>query len=278
MALRRRMPARRRRIARRRRGMRRIGRRRINKTMNPMKDVARVVEVYSSIDLSGNTGYVQAFTLSEFARALQVSKNYRFYRCTKVDVEFIPYANLFAPGQAFPELYYQQDATAILTQDAPTQASMEGRGVLPIKWTSPVKRSYSPAVLRYEQMYTQAWKTADGAEWYLNDVQPLSATPVKYKWYMTQKTFQTTQQPPNSTNLITEPVGPAADPTKLIYGASSFFLNTPVVQSAAWGRVVIKAHWEFKQPLVPTHSDSVGNQGGLDISGNNIFLQKSTEV
>lgn len=258
------MPIRRRRVVRRprnrrlRKGVRKL---RVSKTLNAMKDKARVVEVYSTAPLVGNNGYVQQFSLSEFPRALAVAKNYRFYRATKVELEFIPYANLYPSGQAFPELYYQTDHTAFIANQAPTLASMEGRGVLPIKFTAPIKRFYNPAVLRYEQMLVQTWKDAN--EYYVNNIQPLTATPVKNKWYMTETAFTPLVYTPNATET-TEPIGASADPTKLLYTGSAFFLNTPIAIQGAIGRMVIRVHWEFKQPLVSTTSNTI------DLSGNQV--------
>lgn len=255
------MPIRRRRVARRRPAIRRMKRgKRTSKTMNPMKDKARVVEVYESVDFAGNFGTIQQFSLEQFARALAVSKNYRYYRASKVELEFVPFANLFAPGSAFPELFYQQDYTAFIAGQAPTLGSMLGRGVLPVKWTKPIKRSYVPAVLRFEQLYTQSWKTADGAEYYVNDVQPITATPVKNKWYMTEKAYTPSAQPAPSTTVITQ-VGPSADPAGLLYTGSAWYINTPIPPAGNIGRVFVRVHWEFKQPLVLNAS----SQSNIDV-------------
>ena len=266
------MPIRRRRVARRRpirrRGMRRM-RRRVGKTLNAMKDRARVVEVIEYQDFAGNTGAVQQFKLSEFARATAVAQNYRFYRATKIELEFIPFANIFAPGQAFPELYYQQDYTAFIGPQAPTDITMKGRGVIPIKWTKPIKRTYTPAVLRYEQMLVQTWK--DAAEYYVNNIQPLTATPVKNKWYMTETAYTPLAFTPNAT-VETNPLGAAADPTNLVYTGSAFYINTPVAMAGNIGRVFAKVHWEFKQPLVPDKTSP-----NVDLSGslvNNVLKVK----
>lgn len=256
----------RRRVARVRRG------RRIPRTLNAMRDRAKVVEVYESIDFPGQTGGVQQFSLSEFPRALAVAQNYRYYRATRVELEFVPFANVYPSGTAFPELYYQQDYTAFTLAQAPNQAQMVGRGVLPIKWTKPIKKSYNPAVLRFEQMYTKVWNA--GAEYYVNDVQPMTATPVKNKWYMTEKAYTPSGQGGNP--AVQYNVGPAADPTHLLYTGSAWFVNTPVAIAGNIGRVFVRVHWEFKQPLV---QDSTGqnlnvpiNTVKFDLSGNALDL------
>lgn len=252
-----RRPIRRRRVARK--GMRKM------RPLNAMKDRARVVEVYESVDFAGNYGTIQQFTLSQFARALAVAKNYRYYRAKKVELEFVPFANVFPSGSAFPELYYQQDYTAFIQAQSPTQASMLGRGVMPLKWTKPIKKSYTPAVLRFEQAYTQVYNT--GPEYYVNDVQPITATPVKNKWYMTQKAYTPSGQGGNP--AVIYKVGPAADPTNLLYTGSAWFINTPVAIAGNIGRVFVRVHWEFKESLVlPGSSSNINVPFPIDLSGN----------
>lgn len=228
--------ARRRRVARKGRKMRKMRRNRISKTLNSMNDRARVVEVENYGDLTANVGQNLTWMLNRFPRALAVSRSYRYYRCTKVELQFIPYANIFAPGQSLPELYYQTDYTTAVSQVAPTQASMEGRGVLPVKWNYPIKRYINPAVLRHENLEVQ--KTAD-----VLDVQPVTSTPVKYKWYMTQQTYTATQA------MSTAQTGPSLDPTNLKYYGAAFLPSSPNTPGVL-GRLVVKVHWEFKQPLV----------------------------
>lgn len=263
------MPLRRRRVMRRRpmRKMRRAGKR--TSRLTAMKDRARVVEVYETIDFPGQTGGVQNFTLAQFDRALAVSKNYRYYRAKKVELEFIPFANVFPSGQAFPELYYQQDYTAWLAPQAPDQNAMLGRGVLPIKWTKAIKKSYTPAVLRFEQAYTQVYN--NGPEYYVNDVQPITATPVKNRWYMTQQAYQPSGQGGNPS--VVYKVGPAADPTKLLYTGSAWFVNTPVAIAGNIGRIFVRVHWEFKEPFAPDGQSSrvdVPLPQPIDLSGNTV--------
>lgn len=214
---------------------------RISKTLSSMNDRARVVEVENYGDIPVNLGQNLTWQLSLFPRALAVSKNFRYYRCAKVELEFIPYANVFAPGQSLPELYYQTDYTTALATAPPTQASMEGRGVTPVKWTSVIKRRFTPAVLRFENLQTM---NALNVQYF--DVQPLSATPVKNKWYMTQQVFNPTVQG------TTQQAGPSADPTNLKYHGAAFFPNSPIGAGNV-GRLVIKTHWDFKEPLVSTN-------------------------
>lgn len=109
--LRRRRPLRKRNV-RRKKTAGKAGYRRLNKRMlNANKqDKATVVEV-QELTATPEGGNFVGHELDQYQRATAVSKNFRFYRCKKVELEFIPYANVFAPGTAFPELYFQVDRT-----------------------------------------------------------------------------------------------------------------------------------------------------------------------
>lgn len=178
--------------ARRRRAPRRYKKRmnRRNKFARKLnankQDRATVVETQELTVVPEGGNYVQ-HSLQQYNRAVAVAKNYRFYRCKKVELEFIPYANLFAPGTAFPELYFQVDRVQGLNSGVPlplpTKNMMLARGVTPIKWTSVIKRSYSPSVLRNENFIQNVL----GSD--VQSIAAISSTPVLYKWYATQQYF-----------------------------------------------------------------------------------------
>lgn len=249
------------RLVRRRRPVRRLRRkgrkmRRMipKRSMNANKDRATVTEVYQEDTIDGNafTSGNTNFSLSEFPRALAVSKHYRYYRATKMTIEFIPYANVYAVGQSFPELYIQKDYTTQNANQLPaTVAQFQSRGVLPLRWTSPIKRTVNPAVLRIENLQVQAWKDAN--EFYINEIQPLTSTPVRNKWYMTEASYQATQYTPNQ-NVVTNPIGPSANPTTLLYHGVTFGIDTPIANQAVVGKILVKVAWEFKEPFVAESS------------------------
>lgn len=226
----------------------RIIRKRIPRTMNALADRANVVEVFNEGNILGAAFFAgdTNFTLQNFPRALAVSKNYRYYRATKVEVEFIPFANVYAPGQAFPEIYIQKDYTTTTAGQLPgTAQNMLSRGVVPKKWTMIIKRWTTPAVLRYEDLQTVGFH--NGNDNMIQDVQPVSATPVKYKWYMTELAYNATQfgvQP------VTTQVGPSANPTRLLYHGFTFAVDSPIAQAGNIGKYIVRVHWEFKEPYV----------------------------
>lgn len=216
------------------------------KSLSSMKDKAHCVEVHLDTQVLGAATYTTNtnFSLADFPRALAISKNYRYFRATKVEVELIPYANVYAPGQAFPELYIQKDYTTNAATPAWTALSMQERGVLPMKWTNIVKRKCNPAVLRYENLQVTGYY--NGSDNMVQDVQPLTATPVLNKWYMTEQVFTQSQF---GRPQVTTQVGPSANPTQLLYHGFNILVDSPVVQAGAIGKVLIKVHWDFKEPF-----------------------------
>lgn len=242
----------RRRLNRKRRSIRK------SKSMNANKDRATVVEVqeYAAVPEGGN---LISHTLSQFSRALSVSKNYRFYRCTKVELEFIPYANMFPGGTAFLELYFQVDRTASLVNGAslplPTKGIMMSRGCLPQKWTSVIKKFYKPNVLRNENLIVSG-TVIGGVNNVVAYAAPVTSTPVYNKWYETQ---QYNHGVDYATGNPTQ-VGPALDPTNLQYLGAAYCIDQPLAPPAAvLGTIKMKVHWEFKQPLVTSEPSTTGS-------------------
>lgn len=191
----------------------------LGRRMNAMRDRATVVEVMEDQVILANTGNTISHHLAQFARATAVSKNFRFYRCKKVEIEFIPYANVFASGQCYPQLYYQLDRTQGapgIPGPAPTEASMMSRGVLPIKFTSPVKRFYTPSVLRNENFIQNVL----GSD--VQSVAAITSTPVKWKWYATQQYFAA---PPGN---AASPVLPTWGPLNLEYYGAAYYVDLDI--------------------------------------------------
>lgn len=216
-------------------------------------DRATVVEAYEEAIGVTEGGSWISHQLSESPRALAVSKNFRFYRLKKVEVEFIPYANIFAGGTAFPELYLQVDRTQSIvggggiSAPVPSKAIMLSRGVMPLKWTSPVRRAYSPSVLRNENFI----QNVSGS---VLSVASIASTPVKYKWYTTQSQFL------GPTNNAASQVEPSWGPQYLKYFGMAYFVDQALAApGAVLGTVKTKLHWEFRQPLVTAEPSSISD-------------------
>lgn len=182
--------------------------------------------------------------LDQYQRALQVSQNYRYYRCKKVELEFVPYANVFSGGTAFPELYFQVDRTQGVTNPGlalpiPTKNMMLARGCMPQKWTGVIRKSYNPSVCRLENLYINVL----GSD--VQSVNAVTTTPVLNKWYATQQVPYT---PPPGNAASAVPGGYA--PASLRYFGAAYFINQDLAApSAVLGTIKMRVHWEFKEPL-----------------------------
>lgn len=183
--------------------------------------------------------------LNQYNRAMAVSANYRYYRCKKVELEFIPYANVFAPGTAFPELYFQVDRTQGVAYPGanlpiPTKNMMLARGCMPQKWTGVIRKSYVPSVCRIENLYQNV--EPDNV---VSSIVALTTTPVKYKWYATQQV--PFAAPPGA---AASPVTGNYFPAALRYFGAAYFINQDLAPPAAvLGTIKMRVHWEFKEPL-----------------------------
>lgn len=213
-----------------------------------LQDKATVIETQELTVVPEGGNFIQ-HSLGQYNRAVAVSKNYRFFRCKKVELEFIPYANVFAPGTAFPELYFQVDRVQGVNNGVPlplpTKNMMLARGVTPVKWTSVIKRSYSPSVLRNENFIQNVL----GSD--VQSVAAVTSTPVLYKWYATQQYFN---PPPGNTATFIQPTW---GPNSLQYFGAVYYVDQPLAApSAILGSIKMKVHWEFKQPLWTTDTQS----------------------
>lgn len=235
-------PRRRPALRRRKAYRKRIGMRK--RPLNANKQDRAVVVETQELTATPEGGNYVTHTLAQYNRALAVSKNFRFYRCKKVEVMFIPYANVFAPGSAFPELYIQVDRTQGATLPGaplplPTKNMMLARGVMPIKWTKPVLKSYVPSVARQENL---VYNTLGNN---VQDLGSITITPVKYKWYATQQ-YYTPGTGGNASHFTYGTWGPQA----LQYFGLTYFINQDLAPpSAVLGTIKVRVHWEFKQPL-----------------------------
>lgn len=244
--VRRRRVQRKRNVMRKKRSAGRAGYRRLQgrRVLNANKqDKATVIET-QELAATPEGGNFIGHQLDQYQRALAVAQNFRYFRCKKVELEFIPYANMFAPGTAFPELYFQVDRTQGVTNPGasvplPTKNMMLARGVMPVKWTGVIKRSYVPSVCRLENLYQNVL----GSD--VQSVVALTTTPVKYKWYATQ-TQPFTPPPGNAAS----PVAAAYAPQILRYFGAAYFINQDLAPpSAILGTIKMRVHWEFKEPL-----------------------------
>jgi len=207
------------------------------------QDRATVIETQELAAVPEGGNFV-GHQLDQYNRALAVSKNFRYYRCKKVELEFVPYANLFGPNTAFPELYFQVDRTQGVTNPGvalplPTKNIMLARGVMPQKWTGIIRKSYVPSVCRLENLY----QSVLGSD--VQQIAGVTTTPVFNKWYATQQVI-----PPAPPGNAFTPVASNFVPQSLRYFGAAYFINQDLAApSAILGTIKMRVHWEFKEPL-----------------------------
>jgi len=247
----------------------------------------KIVEVEEFSSTGANVGGIITASLANYSRALQVARSYKFYRCEKVEVEFIPRFNTFQGsdgGISKPELYYQTNKQ--LLQTAPTKTIMQDRGCSPIQWIRTIKKSFRPAIMRGESLYTlnsnvsviTAWNPTaanvaqitpagsfnpglgtvsgipEGAGFGLTTGNlPRfgffeAQTPVHGKWYATQAMGNSL--PGAGQN----PAANGVQPTNLNYYGAEYFITVPGAESDSAfisGRIVVKTTWGFKGARSP---------------------------
>jgi len=249
---------------RKRRGLRKRGlRRRIGgkRMLNANKQDRAVVIEAQELAATPEGGNWVGHQLGQYNRALAVAQNFRYYRCKKVELEFIPYANMFPGGTAFPELYFQVDRVQGATNPGagnplPTKNMMLARGCMPQKWTGVIKKSYVPSVCRLENLYQNVL----GSD--VQSIVAVTTTPVKYKWYATQK--QPFTAPPGN---AASPVAAAYVPEALRYFGAAYVIDQPLAEpSAVLGTIKMRVHWEFKEPMWLADTSAPAPIGTLPLS------------
>lgn len=141
----------RRRAVRRRKVMRRKP---LGKAMIKRKsDYARLVEGVQQVltlNVDGTYGFNYTTSLSEFQRAQEVAHAYKYYRAAKVEIMFVPYANIAALGGAagtrLPQLYFTVDRVAN-QWIIPTEEEMIERGISPRLFKKKMVYSWKPSLL-----------------------------------------------------------------------------------------------------------------------------------
>lgn len=235
-----------------RKGRKAIGRPRIKRT----SDYAKLVEIRENQltlqeDAEGNLAYGYNFTtsLSEFQRGQEVAHAYKYYRAAKVELIFVPYANVAsvnaAPALRLPQLYFSVDRVAnhFIT---PTEAEMQSRGVSPKVFNRKYRFSWKPSLLQNIQMETHTIGVDPTSD--LTNINAINSVPLFNKWLPTQQSFgyASPVRPSIGPGNI---VQPSANPYALRYYGASFVIDQEGgTTSFVVGDLLTKVTWEFKGP------------------------------
>ena len=125
---------------------------RFTRTLNAMRgNTAEVVETTpATFQINGtlfsNKLYLAQVHLAQYARALSVSKSYRFYRIRTVKYVYKPDANLFVSGGVIvPQLYTIMNRSGDVSTF--NLDDMKDQGSKPRQFTKPLNVKYSPSTV-----------------------------------------------------------------------------------------------------------------------------------
>lgn len=258
-------------LARKRRAVRRVTRpkRALGKSRPSMKrkeDYARVVEANESPIVTDGTGlYSLTYTtqLSEFQRAQEVAHAYKYYRCAKIELEFVPYANFATTNGAangrLPQMYFTVDRVANAYIPA-TEAEMQERGISPKLWRSKMKFSWRPNLLQHVQLETNQPTDGGGLPLGIDALNAINSVPLFNKWLPTQQSYGFSPQAPRQ-QIANQVVQMASNPYALkYYGATAVIDVEGAQQVLAVGDLIQKVTWEFKGPRALKTNDPAREQ------------------
>lgn len=219
-------------------------------------DYARVVEAQESPILTGATGvYTLNFTtqLSDFNRAQEVAHAYKYYRCSKVELIFVPYATQAltngVAAQRMPQMYFTIDRVNNMWQLA-TETEMLERGVSPKLFKGTKKFVFKPNLLQHVQMETNQPADGGGQPLGINVINAVNSIPLFNKWLPTQQSagFKPGVTPLNQVGQqVTQAAG---NPYALKYYGAVCVIDIEGGNNQQIGDLMTKVTWEFKEPRV----------------------------
>lgn len=170
------MPIRRKSNVRRKRRapMRRRGMKKYNSPL-AKSEFASMKETHSFATLESNTAFFDyQNSLARYQRASQIGHNFREFRITKLEYQFIPLVDTFTPGDltagtgTVPQLYWMIDKTGNFS-DFNTAEDLQQAGAKPRRLDDKTVRiSMKPAVLDYvydKNNSTNSWARPITSPW-----------------------------------------------------------------------------------------------------------------
>ena len=222
--------------------------------LSNVKHYARITEAVNFTPMVANTDYNYQFSLSLFARAVEVSKNFKFYRAKRVSWTYLPDYNTFQSGAgsvSVPQASLIMNRTGDSTIWTP--AEYDAQGAVPKQFNKKMVVAYNPNIVQSIQYVNQAVPTA-----YTGNV---GARPIYGEWINTS----------SYNRVIAIPGGSAFIPEQnnlLLYQGHSmyWYVTSTAPSEPAIGSVICEVEWEFKDPLFiagPTEPVPATTSGGL---------------
>lgn len=205
-----------------------------------------------TLNNQGNFSYNFTTSLSEFERAQEVAHSYKYYRCKKIELTFVPYANISSvngPVNArLPQLYFQIDRVANQWM-VPTEAEMIERGVKPRLFKKKMVYSWKPSLLQSVQLECNQPTDGLGTPLGIDVINAVNSIPVYNKWLPTQQSFGYTPTPGGTAQVNQTIVQPSSNPYALRYYGCVFVINQEDgTEATAIGDLITRVTWEFKGP------------------------------
>jgi len=217
-------------------------------------DYARIVEAAELPIVTDATGvYTLNYTtsLADFQRAQEVAHAYKYYRCAKVELIFVPYATFAqtngAAAARMPQLYFTLDRVANVWI-TPTEAEMLERGVSPKLFKQTMKYLYKPNLLQHVQLETNQPQDGGGNPLGINAINAINSIPVFNKWLPTQQSAGYTGQIGGNLQIGQKVVQQACNPYALKYYGAVAVIDIEGGTNQQIGDLMTKVTWEFKGP------------------------------
>lgn len=232
------------------------GRRRpmVGKLARRKTDYARVVEAFQTpinTDATGVYSNIHTYSLADYQRAQEVAHAYKYYRCAKIELVFVPYATQSltngAPAGKMPQLYFTLDRVGNMWQ-FPSEAELNERGLTPKLFRNKYKFTFKPNLLQHIQMETNQPADGGGNPLGINVINAVNSVPVWNKWLPTQQSagFKPGLAVPNQVGQqVTQAAG---NPYALKYYGAISLVTIDNPTAVVVGELFQKITWEFKSP------------------------------
>lgn len=248
----------------------------ISPVMSSPSDQATCCEVVEIANITPNTVYNTAFRIDaavdgnspasvRFQRATILASQYKFYRCSKVEYEYLPSYNTFQDGQGttVPYLFQVMNRNGEELPAAPYDNAMFQRmGATPLKLTKKLMKSYKPNTL----VGTAATHDIRAGGSQSNATINWTFTPQYDTWQSTEVLELDDQgNSGGGTPLNSAGLAPAT------YYGHWFYVKQDLDRTAEDPvcDVLVKVHWEFKGPrsLNDTRTVEMANIAALFPTG-----------
>lgn len=213
-----------------------------------VKHYARITEAVNFTPMVANTDYNYQFSLSLFARAVEVSKNFKFYRAKRVAWTYLPDYNTFQVGAgnvSVPQMSLIMNRTGDSTLWTP--AEYDAQGAVPKQFNKKMVVAYNPNIVQSIQYINNSTAPTP----FTGNV---GARPIYNEWINTGSYNRVVNTPgvPPALGIIAE-----ANNLLLYQGHSIYWeVSNTAPAEPNLGTVICEVEWEFKDPLFVAESSS----------------------